>query len=83
MARVKDAARAWAAVTPHDTNKLAGGTCDALYVGGAGDLVLIGEDGVSATFSDVFAGQVYPFGASIVMASGTTATGIIALYSRN
>jgi len=65
------------AVTPSDTTVL---NCRALYIGGAGNLSLVFEDGGSAvTVTGVLAGQVYPFRANKVMAA-TTATNIVALY---
>lgn len=72
-------ARKWAAVTPHDTNVLSP-TPRALYVGGAGNIVLTGVDGVDATFSAVPAGTVLPVMPRRVKSTGTTATLLIAMY---
>lgn len=79
MARLKDTGRKYLAVTPHDTNPLAKGTADGFYIGGAGTVVLVGEDGDSAQFicTDF---QTLPFSALRVLATGTTATNIVAVY---
>ena len=51
-----------------------------LYIGGAGNVKVVGRDGVAATFA-VSAGQ-YLSGRFIqIVSSGTTATGIVALYA--
>ncbi|WP_174286639.1 hypothetical protein [Sphingomonas bacterium] len=50
----------------------------ALFIGGAGNLVVKGGDGVQATFA-VVAGQIVPIRARFVMTTGTTATGIVAI----
>lgn len=51
----------------------------ALYVGGAGDVVLQDTQGNSATFACV-AGQILPMRPYKIMSTNTTATGIVALY---
>jgi len=50
-----------------------------LYVGGAGDLHVLTAGGDDITFSSVPAGTFLPVHVAKVFASGTTATGIIAL----
>lgn len=50
----------------------------ALYVGGAGNLVVKGSDGVQVTFA-VAANSYHPIRPRNIMAA-TTATGIVALY---
>lgn len=82
MARLKDIGRNFLAVTPSDTVDLSKGASDAFYIGGGGDIVLVGEDGDSATFT-VLSGSVLACGSKRVMATGTTATGIVALYGSN
>ncbi|MGG7566230.1 spike base protein, RCAP_Rcc01079 family [Rhodovulum sp. DZ06] len=69
----------FAPVTPSDGADLPGGAARAIFVGGAGDVVLRGPDGVEATFSSG-AGQYHPVRAVRVLATGTTATGIVALF---
>lgn len=82
MARLEDIGRVFDNVTPSDSANLPKGAADAFFVTGAGDLVLQGEDGSSATFA-VLASSILPCGAGKVLATGTTATGIIAIYGRN
>ena len=65
------------AVTPSD-NTLVG--CQALWVGGAGNLSLIADGDTSAvTITGVNAGTFVPIACKKVMAA-TTATNIVALY---
>lgn len=72
-------ARNAAAVTPHDTNPI--NRCDALYVGGAGSVTLrTDDDDGDVLFTAVPAGSVLPVRAKYVRLTGTTATGIVALY---
>ena len=52
----------------------------ALYVGGAGNIVVTMENGEDATLSGVLAGTVYPLSVKRVKATGTTATNLVALY---
>lgn len=67
-----------AAVTPHDTNELSV-TTRSVYVGGAGNLTVTMAGGGNATFNSVPAGTVLPIRVSKVLATGTTATNIVAL----
>lgn len=71
------ASSAYAAITPSDTVALST-TPKAIYIGGSGNLTVKGSNGISATFA-VTAGQVVNIAPSFVMATGTTATGIVAL----
>jgi hypothetical protein len=69
------------AVAPHAANNLPDGVCDALWVGGAGDIAIIAEDDVAAvTLFAVAAGTIVPVRAKAVRVAGTTATNIVALY---
>ena len=52
----------------------------ALRANVAGDIVIIGDDGVSGTFA-VDAGQVLECQPTMLMSTGTTATGIYGLYN--
>ena len=63
-------------VTPSDTNPV--NATLGLYVGGAGVVKVAGADGVIATFA-VNAGQYLSGKVHRVMATGTTASGIVAL----
>jgi hypothetical protein len=68
------------AVTPHDSSALAD-IPKALFIGGAGSIVARGAGGgADVRFDGLAAGSVLPFRASHVRATGTTATGIVALY---
>ncbi len=66
------------AVTPSDATVYTP-PLDALYVGGAGNLSVTGVDGASFTLNGVLAGTVYNIAVSKVLATGTTATNIVAL----
>lgn len=68
----------WTAITPHDSNELPE-LPKAIRCNGAGTLMLVGEDGVAADFV-VAAGEALACRPRIVKATGTTATGIRALY---
>lgn len=51
----------------------------ALYVGGAGDLAMRGRGGGDTIWRNVPAGTLLPFRAAMILATGTTATDILAL----
>ncbi|MBV8834899.1 MAG: hypothetical protein JO000_00040 [Alphaproteobacteria bacterium] len=70
--------RSGSAVTPSDATVYLP-PLDALYVGGGGNLALVGVDGASYTLSGVLAGTIYNVQAVKVMATGTTAANIVAL----
>jgi hypothetical protein len=55
--------------------------CRALYIGTGGNLAVRMSDGTAVTFTNVAAG-IFPIQVDMVKAagSGTTASGIIALY---
>lgn len=72
------------AIVPSDTVPLS--PCSAIYVGGAGDIVLVpsGNAGASVaaasvTLKAVPVGTVLHVSAQYVMATGTTATDLVAL----
>lgn len=72
-------AHALAPVTPDDVTELPRGVARGVYVGGAGDLVI--EDGAGAVVTIVSGDhQYHPVIARRVLATGTTATAILALY---
>ena len=66
------------AIIPSDTVSLERPS-DALYVGGPGVVTVAWENGRTAAFTCV-AGQILPFKAVRVNATGTTATLLHALY---
>lgn len=71
-------------VTPSDTvdfvpQGLGRKLCDALYVGGAGIVVAVFEDGTTVNFTAV-AGEILPIAIKRVNSTTTTATLMVALY---
>lgn len=71
-------ARAAIAVTPHDSTNF-GGVARALYVGGAGNVVVVFVNDTTGTFVGVPAGAVLPVLCKRVNSTNTTATNILAL----
>jgi hypothetical protein len=71
-------AKSLRAVTPHNTNELEY-VAKALFIGTGGTLSLIAQEDTAAVSLTVVAGQIVPVRAKIVRATGTTATGIVAL----
>lgn len=69
----------FAAVTPNDAADLPGGLTRSLYVGGAGVIVVADQFGNTVRLASG-AGQYHPLRVSRVLASGTTATEVVALY---
>lgn len=67
------------AITPSDATNFTDGACHAIYVGGAGAVVAI-VNGTAITFSGAAAGSVIEIRATRVNATGTVATGLVALY---
>lgn len=73
------ASGSYAAVTPSDSVALTT-PARALYVGSAGDLaVKNGSGGTAVTFKSVPAGMLLPVKATHVLATGTTASSLVAL----
>lgn len=68
------------AVTPHDSNEIGTYEPKGLYVGGAGNIAmrLLG-DTADITWTGVQAGSILPVVPQYIRATGTTATGLIAL----
>lgn len=69
----------YAAVTPDDGADLPGGVARALFVGTAGAVRVISPEGDDVTVQSG-AGQYHPLRVARVMAAGTDAAGLIALY---
>ncbi|MCM3130946.1 hypothetical protein ACFQ3J_00400 [Paenibacillus provencensis] len=71
-------------VTPSDTLNIALPTgmsfTKGIYVAGSGNLRVIMSDGTDVTFTSIAGGMIHPISAIRVMATGTTATGIVAVY---
>lgn len=69
------------AVTKHDSNDQAIAGCRALYVGSAGDVAVVPEDGGDpVVFPGVPAGTMLSIRISRVRATDTTASGFVALF---
>jgi len=68
-----------AAVTPSDISDLSD-VSRWLYVGSAGDLAVIGADGITVTLPAVPTGALLPIRVSRVMATGTTAGDIVVFW---
>ena len=69
----------WRAVTTSETVNLPGG-CRGIYVGGAGNVVAIGDDNTAQTFTAVPVGTFMPIGPKRINLTNTTATLLLALY---
>jgi hypothetical protein len=70
------------AVTTSDTVDLPLGLTDAIYIGGAGNIVGVLENGNAVTFNSALAGHVLPFKFKRINATLTTATNLVALYRK-
>lgn len=66
------------AVTKSDTTELA--PTQALFVGGAGNVAVLTVGGETVTFTGVIAGSILPVRVTKVLAAGTTATNITAIW---
>lgn len=84
MQRVDPSAQGAITVTTSDTVNLAFPTgttyTRGVYVAVTGALKADMADGTTATFTGLAAGIVHPLGVKRIYATGTTATGILALY---
>jgi hypothetical protein len=67
------------AITPSDSTDLAQNS-RAIYVGGAGNIVVTPAGGGSNVTLAVVAGAILPIRVSRVLSTGTTATGLFNLY---
>lgn len=69
------------AITPNNSADFDDlGVCRAIYVGGAGDISIIDDSGVTTVLAGAQAGSVIPVQTARVNVTGTTATGLVALY---
>lgn len=68
------------AVVPSDTVNFAKGVCQGIYIGGAGNVTAVMEDGTVATFTAPPVGSILPIRAIRVNATLTSATQMVALY---
>lgn len=72
-----------AEVTPNDAEDLPLAMPRGIYIGGSGDVKVtlkVMPDGQNITFLGLVVGRIYPIEVKRIWASGTTATGIVALY---
>lgn len=67
-----------AAVTPHDTTKIA--VTRGLYCGVSGDVKVDMLNGDTVTFTNLADGIIHPLQVDHVYSTGTTATNIVAIY---
>jgi hypothetical protein len=68
----------WRAITTSDTVDLPWET-QAVWVGGAGNVVAVMPNGLTGTFTGVTAGATLPIRVKRINASSTTATNLMAL----
>jgi len=81
---VQDPGLDFVPVTPSDAVDLADGDCRALYIETGGTLIVIPSGqkaaGTNRTIAGIADGTLLPLQCSRVIATGTTATGIHAIY---
>lgn len=81
MSSASDPAKGAQAVTlDSDMHTTGRGPVRGLYVGGTGNVSALMSDGSTETFPSVQAGSVLPISFRRINTSGTTATGLVALY---
>ena len=82
--RADEAYKEFAAITPSDSVDLTlGGVAtptDAVWVGGAGNVVVVDSRGATTTFTGVTAGALLKIRARRINATLTTATAMVALW---
>lgn len=84
ITRSFDSLNSYVSITPDDFRTMGQLTHQkawAIFVGTGGNLTLKGSDGVIATFMNVPNGTLLPVHAVEIMATGTTASNLVALYS--
>jgi hypothetical protein len=62
------------AITPSDSTQQRSG---AIYAGAGGSIAVRTEDGTTLTFGNAAAGSIIPVKVTMILATGTTATGLI------
>jgi len=70
----------WKSVTPADGSDLPDGTCNALYIGVAGDVSVDFSADNTANVITAPAGAILPGPFTRVRSTSTSATGIYAIY---
>lgn len=71
--------RRYAAITKSDTVAIPNGPCRAIYIGVAGDVVIVGDDGAAVTFKAMPVG-VHQLAVVRVNSTSTTATDMVAIW---
>jgi hypothetical protein len=66
------------AITPHDSTNF-NENCRAIYIGGAGNIVVVTKAGNAVTFTGVLAGTILPVRAMRVNSTNTTATNLVGI----
>jgi hypothetical protein len=77
MSRYNDPVSNIEEITPSDSAAFK--MCHAIYVGGMGDVAIVAIDGSTAIFKGVPSGKEIPVLAIKVLATGTTATSLVAM----
>ena len=72
--------RTWKPVTASDTLPLPYGRCRAIWVGTAGDVNVLNEDGSTQVIPGVLAGMAHPISTTQILSGSTTAVTILAGY---
>tara|TARA_Y100000310_G_C20193860_1_gene583725 strand:+ start:330 stop:596 length:267 start_codon:yes stop_codon:yes gene_type:complete len=70
------------AITPHDTTNEEF-VIEELYVGGAGNVVLVLMNDDTVTLTGALAGHRYPYQAKRINSTSTTATNLVAAHSNH
>lgn len=74
----KESYRGGFSITPSDTVNFTD-PCSAIYVGGAGNIVIVSDSGDVITLLAVPVGTILPIAATRVNSTSTTATNLVAL----
>lgn len=69
------------AITPDNATNIASGLTDGIYVGGAGNIVVVWADDSTSTLIAVPVGTILYVRAKRVNSTSTTATNLVALYT--
>jgi hypothetical protein len=80
MSYRSDPAAGAKAITPSNTVEVISG-CQGIYIGGYGDLAVTTVSGDVVTFESCPSGSILPVEVRLVMATNTTATALVLLYS--
>ena len=66
-------------VTPNDSTDFAV-NFRSVWIGGAGNVVIVTDDGVAVTYQGAAAGSTIPMRGKRINATGTTATNMVGMY---